>query len=62
MTSRNKELNKIYEELKHLSFKRQQLLEKKKVQRVFQELRDRAEFQQTGGAAMTESLMSLVLE
>lgn len=56
MTSRNNELNSALEELKLLSLKRQQLLERKKVQSIFEELRDRAEFKQTGEAATREFL------
>lgn len=54
MTSRNNKLNSALEELKHLSFKRQELLERKKVQCIFEELRDRAEFKQAGEAATRE--------
>ncbi|KAI3359168.1 hypothetical protein L3Q82_002700 [Scortum barcoo] len=46
MTSFNKEVKQISAELKHLSLKRQQLLERKKIQCIFQELRNRAEFGQ----------------
>lgn len=53
MTSRNNQLNSALEELKHLSFKRQQLLERKKVQYIFDELRDRTEFKQAAGEAAT---------
>lgn len=38
----------ISKELDQLSLKRQQLLERKKIQCIFQELRNRAEFEQTG--------------
>lgn len=48
MTSPDSELKKISTELKHLSLKRQQLLERKKIQCIFQELRNRAEFETTG--------------
>ncbi|KAM3597453.1 uncharacterized protein V6R79_004790 [Siganus canaliculatus] len=54
MTSLNPELKKISTELKHLSLKRQQLLEKKKIQVLFQELRNRAEFDQTEEAASNQ--------
>lgn len=57
MTSRNQELNKALEELKHLSFKRQQLLERKRVQCIFQELRDRPGFKQAGEAAATDRVI-----
>lgn len=61
MTSRNQELNKVFEELKNISLKRQQLLERKKVQCVFQELRDRTEFQQAGEAAVTDFLFFICI-
>ncbi|XP_031168151.1 cell death-inducing p53-target protein 1-like [Sander lucioperca] len=47
MTSSDSELKKISTELKYISLKRQQLLERKKIQCIFQELRNRAEFEQT---------------
>ncbi|XP_036945909.1 cell death-inducing p53-target protein 1-like [Acanthopagrus latus] len=47
MTSSDSELREIVKELKHLSFKRQQLLERRKIQCIFQELRIRAESGQT---------------
>lgn len=45
MTCRDGEISK---ELDQLSLKRQQLLERKKIQCIFQELRNRVEFKQTG--------------
>ena len=48
MTSSNSDLKKITTELNHLSLKRQQLLERKKIVCVFQELLSRDEFGQTG--------------
>lgn len=48
MTSLDSELKNISKELKYLSLKRQQLVERKKIQCIFQELRNRAEFGQTG--------------
>ena len=48
MTSSNSDLKKITTELNHLSLKRQQLLERKKILCVFQELLSRDEFGQTG--------------
>ncbi|KAF1379696.1 hypothetical protein PFLUV_G00178690 [Perca fluviatilis] len=47
MTSSDSEVKKISQELKYISLKRQQLLERKKVQCIFQELRNRSEFGQT---------------
>ncbi|KAK5884540.1 hypothetical protein CesoFtcFv8_018351 [Champsocephalus esox] len=46
MTSLDSELNKISTELKHLSLKRQQLLERKKLQCIFQELKNRVQLEQ----------------
>ncbi|XP_034075996.1 U11/U12 small nuclear ribonucleoprotein 25 kDa protein isoform X2 [Gymnodraco acuticeps] len=46
MTSLDSELNKISTELKHLSLKRQQLLERKKLQCIFQELKNRVQREQ----------------
>ncbi|XP_033998474.1 U11/U12 small nuclear ribonucleoprotein 25 kDa protein isoform X3 [Trematomus bernacchii] len=46
MTSSESELNKISTELKHLSLKRQQLLERKKLQCIFQELQNRVQLEQ----------------
>ncbi|XP_044036500.1 uncharacterized protein LOC122868531 [Siniperca chuatsi] len=54
MTSSDSELKKISTELKHLSLKRQQLLERKKIQCIFQELRNRAEFGQTEEAVLNQ--------
>lgn len=48
MTSSDEDLKTITTELNHLSLKRQQLLERKKILSIFQELRRRAEFGQTG--------------
>lgn len=48
MTSSNSELKKISMELKNISLKRQQLEDRKKLLLIFQELRNRAEFGQTG--------------
>lgn len=48
MTSSDSNPKEIVKELKHLSLKRQQLLERRKIQCIFQELRLRAEFGQTG--------------
>lgn len=50
MTCTDSELQNISKELDQLSLKRQQLLERKKIQCIFQELRNRAEFEQTGDA------------
>ncbi|XP_044187273.1 lipopolysaccharide-induced tumor necrosis factor-alpha factor homolog [Thunnus albacares] len=47
MTSSDSEMNRISTEMKHLSLKRQQLLERRKILCIFQELRSRAEFGQT---------------
>ncbi|XP_056258291.1 uncharacterized protein LOC130185708 [Seriola aureovittata] len=55
MTSSEKDLKKISSELNHLSLKRQQLLERKKILSIFQELRNRAEFGQTEEAASNQS-------
>ncbi|KAK2833242.1 hypothetical protein Q5P01_017131 [Channa striata] len=51
MTSSDIDLKKIPSELKHISLKMQQLLERKKLLCVFQELRNRAEFGQSEEAA-----------
>ncbi|XP_067333686.1 lipopolysaccharide-induced tumor necrosis factor-alpha factor homolog [Channa argus] len=51
MTSSDIDLNKIPTELKQISLKMQQLLERKKLLCVFQELRNRAEFEHTEEAA-----------
>lgn len=48
MTCTDSELQKISKELDQLSFKRQQLLERKKIQCILQELRNRVESKQTG--------------
>ncbi|XP_040047378.2 cell death-inducing p53-target protein 1-like [Gasterosteus aculeatus] len=53
MLPSDKELEKIVTEMNHLSLKRQQLLERKKIQCIFQEMRNRAEFRQTEVAAST---------
>ncbi|XP_041813857.1 lipopolysaccharide-induced tumor necrosis factor-alpha factor homolog [Chelmon rostratus] len=53
MTSSDSE-QKISAELKQLSLMRQQLLERKKIQCIFQELRNRAEFGQAEGAASNQ--------
>lgn len=42
------ELKEIATEMKHLSLKRVQLKERKNIMCIFQELRNRAEFGQTG--------------
>ncbi|CAK6971206.1 uncharacterized protein LOC122868531 [Scomber scombrus] len=47
MTSSDSELSRISKELKHLSLKRQQLLDRKKILCIFEELKNRAEFTQT---------------
>ncbi|XP_078125656.1 uncharacterized protein LOC144530102 [Sander vitreus] len=47
MTSSDCELKKISTELKYISLKRQQLLERKQIQSIFQELRNRAGYGQT---------------
>ncbi|XP_030263085.1 cell death-inducing p53-target protein 1-like [Sparus aurata] len=54
MTSSGSELKEIVKELKHLSLKRQQLLERRKIQCIFQELRLRAEFGQTDEVASNQ--------
>ncbi|XP_069571647.1 lipopolysaccharide-induced tumor necrosis factor-alpha factor-like [Brachyistius frenatus] len=51
MTSSHNELKNISTELKHLSLKRQQLQERKKILSIFEELRNRAEFGQTDEVA-----------
>lgn len=51
------EVKRISTELKRLSLKRQQLLERKRILCVFQELRNRAEFGQTGD--ITENMQEL---
>ncbi|XP_037331532.2 uncharacterized protein LOC119220036 [Pungitius pungitius] len=51
MAPSDSELKKILAEMNHLSLKRQQLLERKKIQCIFQEMRNRAEFRQTEAAA-----------
>ncbi|GAA6218082.1 uncharacterized protein LOC121198441 [Lates japonicus] len=55
MTSSESDLKQISTELKHLSLKRQQLLERKKILCIFQELRNRAEFGQTEEAASNQN-------
>ncbi|KAA8585283.1 hypothetical protein FQN60_003977 [Etheostoma spectabile] len=47
MTSSDSELKKISTELEHVSLKRQELVERKKIHCIFQELRNRAEHRQT---------------
>ncbi|XP_040918533.1 uncharacterized protein LOC121198441 [Toxotes jaculatrix] len=54
MTSSDSDLKKISTELNHLSLKRQQLLERKKILCIFQELRNRAEFGQTEQSAKNQ--------
>ncbi|KAM8845517.1 uncharacterized protein AB9W97_000622 isoform 2-T2 [Spinachia spinachia] len=51
MTPSDSQLEEILAEMNHLSLKRQQLVERRKIQCIFQELRSRAEFKQTEGAA-----------
>ncbi|KAL6102598.1 uncharacterized protein ACO6RY_02177 [Pungitius sinensis] len=51
MAPSDSELKEILAEMNHLSLKRQQLLERKKIQCIFQEMRNRAEFRQTEAAA-----------
>ncbi|XP_056262870.1 uncharacterized protein LOC130188505 [Pseudoliparis swirei] len=51
MAAADSELKKILTELNHLSLKRQQLLERKKFQSIFHEMKNRAEFVQTEEAA-----------
>ncbi|XP_028267962.1 uncharacterized protein LOC114439948 [Parambassis ranga] len=48
------EVKRISTELKHLSLKRQQLLERKRILCIFQELRNRAEFGQTEEATSSQ--------
>ncbi|XP_051243216.1 uncharacterized protein LOC127355929 isoform X2 [Dicentrarchus labrax] len=62
MTSSHSELKKLSTELKHLSLKRQQLLERKKIQCIFQELRNRAEFGQTEAAASSQQEIASIDE
>ncbi|KAL7378163.1 hypothetical protein ABVT39_009679 [Epinephelus coioides] len=50
MTSQDSKLEMIATELKSLSIKRQELLERKKMKSIFQELKNRIEFRQTEGA------------
>ncbi|KAL7378164.1 hypothetical protein ABVT39_009679 [Epinephelus coioides] len=47
MTSQDSKLEMIATELKSLSIKRQELLERKKMKSIFQELKNRIEFRQT---------------
>ncbi|KAM7371840.1 hypothetical protein PAMP_009050 [Pampus punctatissimus] len=54
MTSSDNEFKKISTELNHLALKREQLLERKKILCIFQELRKRAEFVQTEEAASNQ--------
>ncbi|XP_042360910.1 uncharacterized protein LOC121956641 [Plectropomus leopardus] len=54
MTSLDSELERIATELKHLTVRRQQLLERKKIQCIFQELKNRVEFGQTEEAAFCQ--------
>ncbi|XP_026211583.1 uncharacterized protein LOC113159214 [Anabas testudineus] len=54
MTSSDSDLKTMSTELKHLSLKRKQLLERKKILCIFQELRNRTEFGQTEEAASNQ--------
>ncbi|XP_034749478.1 uncharacterized protein LOC117957676 isoform X2 [Etheostoma cragini] len=47
MTSSDSELKQISTELEYISLKRQELVERKKIQCIFQELRNRAEYRQS---------------
>lgn len=49
MTSPESKLETVSTEIKRLSLRRQQLLERKKILCIFQELRNRTESGQTGG-------------
>lgn len=52
MTSSDSDIiEDILTEMKHLSLKRKQLMERRKIQSIFQEMRNRAEFGQTEEAA-----------
>ncbi|XP_034567483.1 cell death-inducing p53-target protein 1-like [Notolabrus celidotus] len=51
MTSSNSRVKQISEELKHISFKKHQLIEKRKLQCILEELRSRTQFEQTEEAA-----------
>ncbi|XP_038559474.1 uncharacterized protein LOC119891714 [Micropterus salmoides] len=55
MTSSDSELKKMATELKHLSLKREQLLERKNILCIFQELRKRADFGQTEEAISSQN-------
>ncbi|KAK9534741.1 hypothetical protein VZT92_007166 [Zoarces viviparus] len=52
MTSSDSDLKDILAELKHLSLKRKQLMERRTIQSIFQEMRNRVEFGQTEEAAL----------